>query len=182
MKGESPSPSELVDLAESLRQEGRIEEALQTIKRSLEMEPQHPRAVLLLGRLLYQKGNVSQALSELRSLNAVLGEDNGFRTLNRGLQEMLEAKHARIENHDFESFFTTESMAQLLTQQGYHLEALKVYRQLYLASGGQPNFWRAILEIRDRLEREGSRGTRKEAVAEELAHLNSWIEARQRES
>jgi tetratricopeptide (TPR) repeat protein len=181
MKAGASTPSELVDLAESLRQEGRIDEALQAVKRSLEMEPQHPRAVLLLGRLLYQTGNVSQALSELRALGAALGQDRGFRTLTRGLEEILEAKRARVEDPHGESFFTTESMAQLLTRQGYHLEALKVYRDLYLASGGRPSLWLAILEIRDRLEREGSRGTKKEAVAEELADLNRWIEAQREE-
>ncbi|TMA05903.1 MAG: tetratricopeptide repeat protein, partial [Deltaproteobacteria bacterium] len=77
MKSEASRLAELVDLAETLRQEGRLEEALQTVKRCLAMNPQHARALLLLGRLLYQEGKISQAMEELRSLNAILAGDGG---------------------------------------------------------------------------------------------------------
>ena len=70
-------------------------------------------------------------------------------------------------------------MAQLLGQQGYHLEALKVYRQLYLASGAEARFWKAILALRDRLQQEGSRGTVKEKVTKEIEQLNHWIDGQQ---
>jgi len=174
MKSEASGLAELVDLAETLRQEGRLEEALQTVKRCLAMNPQHARALLLLGRLLYQEGKISQAMEELRSLNAILAGDGGFQTLTRGLEEIRQKKNSPIDVS-----FATESMAQLLGQQGYHLEALKVYRQLYLASGAEARFWKAILELRDRLRQEGSRGTVKEKVAEEIEQLNHWIDGQQ---
>jgi tetratricopeptide (TPR) repeat protein len=177
MKSESSNPSELVDLAETLRREGQIERALQIVKRSLELDPQHPRAILLLGRLLYQDGKISQALDELRSLNSILTGDNGFKTLTQGLEQISKTKDSQLD-----AYFATESMARLLAQQGYHLEALKVYRQLYLASGGELLFWKGILELRDRLQQEGSRDTEKERVAQEIEQLNNWIKAQQRES
>lgn len=181
MKSESSNPSGLVDLAEKLRQEGRIEDALLTVKRSLELDPQLPRAVLLHGRLLYQTGNVSQALDQLRSLDALLVADDGFKSLTHRLeQQILEMKDIQTESRRSESFFATESMARVLAQQGYHLEALRVYRQLYLASGSELRLWKAILELRYRLQQEGSRGSGKEAVIEELAQLNNWIEAQQK--
>lgn len=177
MKSEAAGVSELVDLAETLRQEGRLEEALQTVKRCLAMNPQHARALLLLGRVLYQGGEISRAMEELRSLNAILAADDGFQTLTRGLGEILQKKNSQTD-----APFATENMAQLLIQQGYHLEALKVYRHLYLATGAEAHCWKAILGLRDRLRQEGSRGTEKERVAEEIEQLNDWIDKQQRGS
>ncbi|SRR5712692_1679500 len=177
MNGEASTLSQLLDSAETLRQQGRLEEALQTVKRSLEMEPRNPRAILLLGRLLYQEGKIPEALAELRPLTAILAGDSGFKTLTQGLEQMSETRDSRGD-----SSFATESMAQILAQQGYYLEALTVYRQLYLVSGKQPRFWQAILQLRAHLQQEGSRGTAKETVAEEIRQLDIWIEARQRGS
>ena len=176
MKGESTSLSELVDLAETLRREGQLEKALQTVRRCLVIHPHHPRALLLLGRLLYQEGKISQAMDELRSLDVILAGDDGFQTLNRGLEEIRQKKNPQTDVS-----FATESMAQLLVQQGYYLEASSVYRQLYLASVGELRFWNAILELRDRLQQEGSRGTGKEKIATEIERLNRWIEEQQKD-
>lgn len=177
MKNEAAGVAELVDLAETLRQQGRLEEALQAVNRCLAINPRHARALLLLGRLLYQEGKISRAMEELHSLNAILAGDDGFQILTRGLGEILQKKNSQAEVP-----FATESMAQLLVGQGYHLEALKIYRQLYLASGAEARFWKAILQLRDRLSQEGSRGTGKEKVAEEIQGLNHWIERQQRGS
>ncbi|MBI2992044.1 MAG: tetratricopeptide repeat protein [Deltaproteobacteria bacterium] len=50
--------SELADLAEGLRQDGKYSEARETLERCLEQSPRHPRALLLLGRLQYQEGKL----------------------------------------------------------------------------------------------------------------------------
>lgn len=162
----------LLDSAEELRRAGRIELAAETVGRCLRLNPRHLRARLLMGRLLYQEGKIPEALEELRSLDSLLPGDEQLRALTRSLEQIHQAKDSRKD-----SFFVTESMARLLSQQGYHLEALTVYRRLFLDSGGQSRFWDAILLLRDRLGQEGSRGATKEQVAEELRDLKSWIEA-----
>src|ERR1051326_6814244 len=43
--------------------------------------------------------------------------------------------------------FATESMARLLAQQGYYLEALEVYRQLFEASANRPGLRDEIVRI-----------------------------------
>ncbi|MFQ5904243.1 MAG: hypothetical protein ACE5JO_11185 [Candidatus Binatia bacterium] len=76
--------------------------------------------------------------------------------------------------------FVTESMAGVLVRQGYLLEAMEIYRQLFLASKGEKRLWEEILLLRDRLEREGSRETQRESVAQKLEVLDRWIQSQQR--
>lgn len=175
MKSQSPSPSELADLAESLRLEGRLGEALETVERCLEESPKHPRALLLRGRLLYQEGKVLEALEGLRLLDSVLGRDKGFRTLTEGLEQLWQRRNSQMD-----PAFATETMARLLVQQGYLLQAMEIYRQLLLASEGEKRLWEEILLLRDRLEREGSREAQDERVAQELEALGRWIQKQQR--
>lgn len=175
MKMQSSSPSDLVDLAESLRLEGRSREALEALDRCLQESPKHPRALLLRGRLLYQEGSIPKALEGLRPLSSILDRDSGLKAITTGLEQLWDTRNSQMD-----PAFVTETMAGLLTEQGYLLEAMEIYRQLFLASEGEKQIWEKILLLRDRLEREGSRETQKESLAEELEALDRWIQKQQR--
>lgn len=175
MKTPASNPSDLVDLAEGLRQQGRHAEALKEVERCLEQNPKHPRAILLRGRLLYQEGKILQALEALRPLSSILGQDEGFKTVTTSLERLWQERDAQAE-----PAFVTETMAGLLAQQGYLLEAMKVYRQLFLASGREERLWERILFLRERLGREVPRETRAEKIAEDLAEWDRWIQEQRR--
>jgi tetratricopeptide (TPR) repeat protein len=176
MKMQSSSPSDLVDLAENLRLEGRSREALEALERCLQESPKHPRALLLRGRLLYQEGSIPKALEGLRPLNSILDRDSGLKTITTGLEQLWD-----IRNSQMDPAFVTETMARLLVQQGYLLEAIEIYRQLLLTSEEKKRIWEEILLLRDRLEGEGSRGMERERVVQELEALDHWIQKQQRE-
>ena len=176
MKGVS-SPSELADQAESLRQQGRYAEAWKTVERCLELSPSHSRAILLRSRLLFQEGRPLQALETLRPLESILGEDDAFKAIATSLEKLCRERDAQTD-----PAFVTESMAGLFVQQGYLLEALGIYRQLFLASGGEKGLWEKILFLRERLAREGSRDTPTERVKQELELLDHWIQGQQKEA
>lgn len=175
MKAAAANPSALVELAESLRQEGRHAEALKEVERCLEQNPNHPRAVLLRGRLLYQEGKIVQALETLRPLGSILGQDEGFQAITTSLERLWQESNVQTE-----PAFATETMAGLLAQQGYLLEAMEIYRQLFLVSGREERLWERILFLREQLAREGSREARKEKIAEDLAGWDRWIQEQRR--
>ena len=165
------SSTELADLAESLRQQGRYTEAWKVIERCLEQSPRHPRAILLRSRLLFQEGKPLQALE------SVLGEDDAFKTIATSLEKLCRERDAQTD-----PAFVTESMAGLFVQQDYLLEALGIYRQLFLASGGEKQLWEKILFLRERLAREGSRDAPTGRVKQELELLDRWIQGQQKEA
>lgn len=167
---------ELADLAEKLRQEGKHAEALKTVECCLEQNPNHPRAILLLGRLLYQGGEPLRALAALRPLDFILGLDEALKTIAASLEQLW-----RERNSQTDPAFVTETMAGLLVEQGYLLEALEIYRQLLLASGGEKRLWERILSLRERLGQGGSRDAQKEKVIQALEVLDRWIQTQQRE-
>lgn len=169
------SPSKLADLAEGLRQERRIGEAMEAVEQCLKVSPQHPRALLILGRLWYQNGMLLQALERFKTLESLLGKDQGLKNITTGLKQLQNARSSRID-----PAFVTESMAGLLVQQGYLLEAMEIYRQLYLASEHERRLWEEILLLKERLEKEGSRETQKERVDRELETLDLWIQKQNR--
>lgn len=176
MKMPSFSVSELADNAESLRQEERCSEALKVIEDCLKENARHPRALLLLGRILYQDGKPLEALQVLRRLDSVLGMDEALKNLVVGVEQLCKEKNSRTD-----PAFMTETMATLLARQGYLIEALEIYRRLYLASARESRLWEEILQLRNLLEREGSRATPGEKALQELATLNQWIHNNQRE-
>lgn len=176
MEAPSLSPAELADLAEKLRQEGKQAEALKTVERCLEQNPNHPRSVLLLARLLYQGGKPLEALETLRPLDSTLGRDAALKTIAANLAQLW-----RERNSQTDPAFVTESMAGLLVGQGYLLEALAIYRQLFLASAGEKRLWERILFLRERLGQEGSRDAQKEKIVQEMEILDRWIQRQQRE-
>lgn len=165
------SSTELADLAESLRQQGRYTEAWKVIERCLEQSPRHPRAILIRSRLLFQEGKPLQALE------SVLGEDDAFKTIATSLEKLCRERDAQTD-----PAFVTESMAGLFVQQDYLLEALGIYRRLFLASGGEKQLWEKILFLRERLAREGSRDAPTERVKQELELLDRWIQGQQKEA
>lgn len=176
MKTPSLTPSDLVDQAEGLRQEGRPTEALKALERCLAQIPGHPRAVLLLGRLLYQEGKLLQARESLRPLESVLSRDEALKTIGASLEQLW---RERISQTD--PAFATETMAGLLVEQGYLLEAVDIYRRLFLAAGGQKRIWDKILLLKERLGQEGSRDSQSDKITQELEVLDRWIIAQRRE-
>jgi len=171
------SSTELADLAESLRQQGRYTEAWKVVERCLEQSPRYPRAILLRSRLLFQEGKPLQALESLRPLESILGEDDAFKTIAPSLEKLCRERDAQTD-----PAFVTESMAGLFVQQDYLLEALGIYRQLFLASGGEKQLWEKILFLRERLAREGSRDAPTQRVKQELELLDRWIQGQQKEA
>jgi tetratricopeptide (TPR) repeat protein len=169
--------SDLSDLAESLRREGRLSEALEAVERCLQENQSHPRALLLRGRILYQANRYAQALETLGSLEGVLGSDEELENIMSGMNELLKAPSSKMN-----PAFITETMAELYIRQGYLWEATEIYRQLYLGSKREDRLWRRILDLRDRLQREKSRDSQEERDAQRLEALNLWIENERRGS
>lgn len=172
----SLSVSELADLAEGLRQEGKYSDARKTVERCLKQSPGHPRALLLLGRLQYQEGKLLEALQTLRGLESVLGRQESLAVIADGLEQLRQMRNLPPAPE-----FATQTMAELLVQQGYLLEAIDIYRQLFVSCGGERRVWEKILSLREQLRQQGSRDAGSEKVARQLAGLDGWIEARQGE-
>lgn len=163
--------TELLDLAEERRQKGYLKGALESVGRCLEKRPDHPRGLLLWARLHYQQGQLAEALKALRSLGTVAGEDALLRSLAGNLERL-----GQIRRSQSEPAFSTEAMAGLLIEQGYLLEAVGIYRQLFVSSGEKDRrLWQAILDLEQRLRREGSKGVDGEKLARELEELEGWI-------
>ncbi len=174
MKAQSSDPSELVDLAESLRQGDRLLEALETIERCLQKSPRHARGLLLYCRILYLSRRYAEALHVLSSLEGILGRDEGLKKITEGLEELWQKPDPKMD-----PAFVTETMAELHISQGYLWEAMEIYRQIYLATEGEGQLWQKILKLRDRLELEESRKMQEEKASERLESLNRWINSRQ---
>ncbi len=174
MKAQSSDPSELVDLAESLRQGDRLLEALETIERCLQKSPRHARGLLLYCRILYLSRRYAEALHVLSSLEGILGRDEGLKKITEGLEELWQKPDPKMD-----PAFVTETMAELHISQGYLWEAMEIYRQIYLATEGEGQLWQKILKLRDRLELEESRKMQEEKASERLESLNRWINSQQ---
>ncbi len=175
MKSRFSSASELADLAEKLREEGRLHEALEVVERCLKESPGHPRGLLLKSRILYLAGMYAQSLRALGSLEQILSGDEGLRKIKEGLEGLWQEPKPKID-----PAFVTETMAELHIRQGYFWEAMEIYRQLYVVSP-QGNLWQKILQLRSRLE-PGVGDTQEGKVDERLEALNRWIENQKRES
>ncbi|HKA31829.1 MAG TPA: hypothetical protein VKH64_01350, partial [Candidatus Binatia bacterium] len=70
----------------------------------------------------------------------------------------------------------TESMARLLMQQGYYLEAIEVYRRVFEGATNRPGLRDEIVRIMEIVEREGSREADAERVRHELDVSARWLE------
>lgn len=167
-------PDGIADRAESLRREGKLKEAGSLIETCLELNPVHPRALLLKGRILYEQERLSEALDALGLLDSIRGGDAGIKVVVQTLRELSERR-----GFEADRAFATESMAALLAEQGYFLEAMDIYRQLFMSSR-ETRYLEGILRVKERLEAEGSRGRAKEKIAGELKAWERWIEKRRR--
>lgn len=161
-----------IDEVEALRRERRLDDGLQILNHVLEQRPDHPRAVLLRGRLLYELGSFARAVDALRRVGR-----NEFEPLILGLKRLEEAKQSVPS-----PAFATESMAKLLTQQGYVLEALEVYRRLLEAAESEIRFYDEIVRLRNIVESEGSREAGRERIERELRTWDQWLERHPRET
>jgi tetratricopeptide (TPR) repeat protein len=159
---------DLLDDAESLRRKGHTAAALELVDRVLDARPAEPRALLLKSRLEYQSGRIAEALDDLRVLEPSLGraEMVGLRTALERLDEDAQTGPA----------FATESMARLLEQQGYRLEALEVYRQLFETASNRDELREEIMRLKDDVEREGSRDASDQRARRELELWQRWLE------
>ncbi|OGP22566.1 MAG: hypothetical protein A2038_07060 [Deltaproteobacteria bacterium GWA2_57_13] len=169
--------SSLLDRAEGLRRAGKIGDGLELIEGLVRENPDHPRALLLWTRLLFERGSFSQALEALKALSFVPACQGELRLLRKGLEHL-----AQLEAAEPDPAFATESMARLLVQQGYLLEAMEIYRRLFLTSAGEGRFWEEMRRIRDRLEGGGSRDKSREGLDGELAAWDRWMQKRKRGS
>lgn len=170
-------PAALLDQAEELRRAGKTHEGLELVERSLQQWPNHPLALLLRSRLLFDRGEFAEALETLRPLSSLPVWAQEVRGLQKGLERLVELKAAELD-----PAFATESMARLLTQQGYLSEAMDIYCRLLRASPGEARFWEEMLRIRERLEREGSREKSRESLDRELAAWDRWMRKHERGS
>ncbi len=173
----SRHPSEIADFAEGLRREGRFKEAMEAIERSLEENSSHARSLLLRARILYQEGQILQALDGLRPLQTILGEDGELKTIVTGLELLWQERISQMD-----PAFVTAAMAKLLIHQGYLLQAIEIYRQLFLASEEKASLWKEILLLRERMGSEGSREVRRERMSQEIEALDRWIKKQERGS
>jgi tetratricopeptide (TPR) repeat protein len=159
--------SGLLDDADALRRHGRLRDALEAVERVLAVAPEHRRALLLKSRLLYQNGALGRALDVARALDPMA--DGEAAELIAALVRLDRAPHRPAP-------FATESMARLLTQQGYYLEALEVYRQLFEVSADRPGLRDEIVRIMEIVAREGSRDADAERVRHELEIAARWLD------
>ena len=171
------TPGALLDRAEELRRAGKTREGLELAQRSLRQWPDHRRALFLRTRLLFEQGSFAEALETLRPLSSLPLWAEELRALRKGLERLCELKVAEID-----PAFATESMAQLHVQQGYLLEAMEIYRRLWLGSPVEARFWEEMRRIRDRVEREGSRDKSRESLDRELSAWDRWMQRRKRGS
>ena len=159
--------SGLLDDADALRRRGRLSDALEAVERVLAVAPEHRRALLLKSRLFYQNGTLGRALDVARALDPMV--DGEAAELIAALVRLDQAAHRPAP-------FATESMARLLAQQGYYLEAFEVYRQLFEASANRPGLRDEIVRIMEIVEREGSRDADAERVRHELEIAARWLD------
>ncbi len=175
MNSRFSSAADFADLAERLREEGRLQEALEVVERCLKDSPGHPRGLLLQSRILYLAGMYARSLQVLSALEQILGDEGGLKKIKEGLEGLWQEPKPKID-----AAFVTETMAELHIKQGYFWEAMEIYRQLYTATR-RGDLWQKILGLRSRLEQgveEGDQGT----AGDRLEALNRWIDNQKRES
>lgn len=166
--------SDAVDAIEAMRSAGRLQEALTVLERFLTAKPGQPRALLVRSRIFYDLGNMNQAVEALRDLSRRIGNDRAQSIL--GAIERL--RDSGKPSSD--PAFATESMARLLAQQGYFLEAQEIYRGLYEASPEKIELASEVARLKTIVEREGSRGATRETMARELEVCDLWLKRHSR--
>lgn len=177
MTSRDSTPGALLDRAEALRRAGKTREGMELVERSLGQWPEHPRGLFLRSRLLFEQGSFMEALEALRPLSSLAVWGREAEGLRKALERLVELHETGID-----PAFATESMAQLLAEQGHLLEALDVYRRLLFGSPGEARIWQEMLRVRERLDRGGSRDQPRESLERELAAWDRWLQRRKRGS
>jgi len=159
-----------------MRRQRRLHEALEVVERFLRRNPDHPRALLLRSRVLYELDRTAQAVDALHTLQRIIGDE-----MPQSILAAMERLADAIQPTTAPSFVTV-SMASLFTQQGYLLEALEVYRRLLETAPDQEDWHAEIARLKTKVQQEGSRGATRERVARELEACEPWLKQRQRGS
>jgi tetratricopeptide (TPR) repeat protein len=159
--------AEVLDTAERLRRRGEPAAAMSAVEEVLRETPGAPRALLLKSRLLYQNGSLRGALDALREVESLRGSRE-FAELRLKLEEFEDDQRRRAP-------FVTESMARLSVEQGYLLEAMAIYRQLFEASPNRGEILDEVARLKVTVEREGSRGADAERVRREVESNDRWL-------
>jgi tetratricopeptide (TPR) repeat protein len=158
--------ADVLDTAERLRCRGELTAARSAVDEVLRETPS-ARALLLKSRLLYQSGNIRGALDALREVESLRGTRE-FTELRLKLEELEDRQRRRAP-------FVTESMARLSVQQGYLLEAIEIYRQLFETAPNRSEILDEIARLKLTVEREGSREADAERVRRELEACDRWL-------
>jgi tetratricopeptide (TPR) repeat protein len=158
--------AEVLDTAERLRRRGELTAAMSTVEEILR-ETSAPRALLLKSRLRYQSGNLRAALDALREVESFRGTRE-FAELRLKLEQLEDDQRRRAP-------FVTESMARLSVQQGYLLEAMEIYRQLFESAPNRSEILDEVTRLKVTVEREGSRDADAERVRRELEINERWL-------
>ena len=161
---------------EAMRRDGRLHEALTSVERVLKEKPNHTRALLVRSRLYYGMGGMTQAVGGLRDLGRVIGDDR-VQSIVRAIERLDDS----VKSSSMPTF-VTESMGRLLTQQGYFLEALEIYRRLSEAEPEKTELRDEVERLRTMVEQESSRGATSETVAREIEACDLWLKQHPRGS
>lgn len=159
--------ADVLDTAERLRRRGELTAALSAVDEVLREAPAAPRALLLKSRLLYQSGGLRGGLDALREVESVRGTRE-FAELRVNLEQLEDDQRRRAP-------FVTESMARLSVEQGYLLEAMEIYRQLFEISPNRSEILDDVARLKAIVEREGSRDADAERVRRELEACERWL-------
>ena len=167
--GPGSNPPNEVEEIETTRRDGCLHQALAAVERLLEEKPNHARALLVRSRLFYDMGSMTQAVESLNDLGRVIGDDRA-----QSIIRAIERLDDRIKSSSTPTF-VTESMARLLTQQGYFLEALEVYRRLSEAEPEKGELCDEVGRLKTIVEQEGSLGATRERVSREIEACDLWL-------
>jgi len=117
--------------------------------------------------LRWQKLKLWGALDALREVESLRGTRE-FTELRLKLEELEDRQRRRAP-------FVTESMARLSVQQGYLLEAIEIYRQLFETAPNRSEILDEVARLKVTVEREGSREADAERVRRELEACDRWL-------
>jgi tetratricopeptide (TPR) repeat protein len=166
--------ADVLDTAERLRRRGELTAATSAVEEVLRETPAAARALLLKSRLLYQGGSLRGALDALREVESARGTGE-FAELRLKLEQLEDAARRRAP-------FVTESMARLSAEQGYLLEAMEIYRQLFDSAPNRSEILDEVARLKVTIEREGSRDADADRVRRELDVFGRWLAEHPREA
>ncbi len=119
----------LLDLATAQEGAGLVDEAVDTLKQALELDPEYPRIYVALGNMEFRRGDHEMALELLdaaleidpRFLSAELSKTNVLIAMRR-IDDMLAVAETMIEQHPMEPIANVQ-YARLVERRAGNLEA-----------------------------------------------------------